>query len=120
VQDAVVKRIVLLALLAAAGCAARQGAHDTAAAARAPVDPPDHFLVGSNAGNETSEPQPDSSCRSPLVDPRDGTRLRLVWSSGGVGEYEVPAGRYGVGAGDVLRIECGTGRALGIVTRRPG
>lgn len=62
---------------------------------------------------------PTTGCRNPLVDPRDQTRLRLVRSaavgSGERGDYEVPAGRYGVGPGELLRIECSTGQPLGIV-----
>jgi hypothetical protein len=61
----------------------------------------------------------EDSCRSPLIDPRDQTRLRLV-RSGAVGarhqgDYAVPAGRYGVRTGELLRIDCGSGQALGIV-----
>jgi hypothetical protein len=61
---------------------------------------------------------PGSGCRSPLVDPRDGTRLRLRSSISGVGEYEVPVGRYGVNANERLRVDCNTGRALGVVDAR--
>lgn len=56
-------------------------------------------------------------CRSPLHDPRDGTEIRFVRSAAGVGDYHVPSGRYGVGPGELLRVECNTGRAIGIVRR---
>ena len=82
-----------------------------------PTDAPDHFLVGSHEGDETSEPRPDEGCRNPMVDPRDGARLTLVRATGGVGDYEVPAGRYGVADGQLLRVECGTGEAIGVVRR---
>jgi hypothetical protein len=61
---------------------------------------------------------PGSGCRSPLVDPRDGTRLRLRSSVSGVGDYEVPVGRYGVNTNERLRVDCNTGRSLGIVAVR--
>lgn len=62
---------------------------------------------------------PESGCRSPLIDPRDQSRIRLVRSgSTGTthrGDYEVPAGKYGVATGELLRIDCGTGQAIGVV-----
>jgi hypothetical protein len=33
------------------------------------------------------------------------------------GDYEVPESRYGVGAGDLLRVDCTTNRGIGIVPR---
>lgn len=62
----------------------------------------------------------ENACRNPLIDPRDQTRLRLV-RSGAVGgshhgDYEVPAGRYGIRQNELLRIDCGTGRVVGIVS----
>lgn len=36
---------------------------------------------------------------------------------GGIGDYQVPQGRYGVGAREVLRLDCNTGRVLGIARR---
>lgn len=84
---------------------------------RAATEVPDHFLVGELSGNETSEPGGDLVCRSPLIDPRNGTRITLVRSKSGRGDYEVPAGKYGVGEKEVLRIECANGKAIGIFKR---
>lgn len=81
------------------------------------VDAPERFLVGGAAGEEPVDPRPGEGCRSPLVDPRDGARLAMVRSSGGVGDYEAPPGRYGVGPDRLLRVECATGRPLGVVRR---
>ena len=55
-------------------------------------------------------------CLSPMVDPRDGTEVRFVFSTS-YGEYELPAGRYGARAGELLRLECNTGRVIGLVPR---
>jgi len=56
-------------------------------------------------------------CRSPAIDPRDGARFILYRAQGGRGDYEVPEGRYGARADEVLRISCATGRAIGFVPR---
>jgi hypothetical protein len=55
-------------------------------------------------------------CVSPMVDPRDRTEIRFI-SSTWYGDYEVPTGRYGSRPGEVLRLECNTGRVLGLVPR---
>lgn len=68
------------------------------------------------------------TCLVHLKDPRDDTRLELIRSAevagryGGpshLGDYAVsPAGRYGVGSGELLRVDCENGRALGVVDRQ--
>lgn len=58
-----------------------------------------------------------TGCLSPLVHPAAGTEIRMVRSLGGRGDYEVPAGAYGVGPGELLRVECNTGRVIGVVER---
>ena len=58
-----------------------------------------------------------AGCRSPMKDPRDGTVITFLRSTTAVGDYNVPSGRYGVGPGELLRIECNTGRVVGIVRR---
>ena len=63
-------------------------------------------------------------CPVRLIDPYSNSKLRLIRSAsaangGYMGDYEVsPPGRYGIADLDLLRIECGTGRPLGIVSRR--
>ena len=57
-----------------------------------------------------------AGCLSPMVDPRDGAQLRFVFSAS-YGDYEVPAGRYGASANELLRLDCNTGRVIGIVRR---
>jgi hypothetical protein len=78
---------------------------------------PDHFLVGTPNGTATSEPTPDEGCRNPMVDPRDGTKIQLIRSSHDRGDYKVSTGRYGVGEKELLRLDCGTGRVVGIVRK---
>jgi len=60
---------------------------------------------------------PGANCRSPLTDGRDGTEIRMQRAAGGVADYAVPAGRYGVNEGELLRVRCETGEPLGIVRR---
>jgi hypothetical protein len=95
-----------------AGCAiGASGSFPSTAVARQATDVPATF--SSPHGGEA----PGRPCRTPLHDPRDSTAVVLVRSASGVGDYEVPPGRYGVGDRELLRLECGTGRVVGIVPR---
>ena len=111
-------------LLSSSACAtASANTYPAGAPVRAAADTPDRFLVGTiPPGGPLSEPRVDGACRNPMVDPRDGTRLTLILSqpgeSGQIGDYQVPEGRYGVRSGELLRLDCGTGRAIGVVPRR--
>jgi hypothetical protein len=55
-------------------------------------------------------------CVNPMKDPRYADELRFIYSRD-VGDYEIPPGRYGSNPGELLRIECNTGRVLGLVRR---
>ncbi len=71
---------------------------------------------GSATGSMSVAPPP---CRNLLVDPRDGTQLRLVRSRGSDrGDYRAPGGRYGLKAGELLRVDCRTDRTIGLVPER--
>jgi hypothetical protein len=84
---------------------------------RGAEDVPDHFLVGSFSSTATEEPSAGTGCHSPMIDPRNGGKLLLVRSAGGRGDYEVGEGGYGLREGELLRLDCGTGRVMGIVRR---
>lgn len=105
------RMLLCAALLSVTGCALNT-AMWTSREVRAAEDVPQQFITEDGT-------LPVDACRSPLVDPRDQTRLRLFRSApiGGSqhGDYEVPSGRYGVGRNELLRIDCGTGEAIGIV-----
>lgn len=98
----------LLALLA--GCASTEAW--TARELRSAEDTPQSFVTEDGTS-------PEQGCRTPLLDPRDMTQLRLMRSTavGSTyrGDYEVPPGRYGVGQSELLRVDCATGVPLGIV-----
>ena len=116
--------ILTVLLVATAGCGSSSYAHPASAPSRRATGTPDQFMVGTiPAGGTLSRPQPNAGCRNPMVDPRDRTPLTLVQSqagpSGHLGDYAVPEGRYGLRAGELLRLDCGTGRPVGFVRHRP-
>ena len=82
---------------------------------------PDHFMVAVTGIAQAEEPKPGEGCRNPMVDPRNGTPLNLMRSKSGVGDYQVQGrdyeldSSYGVDPRHLLRIDCATGKALGIV-----
>jgi hypothetical protein len=116
--------MVAALLLSSTGCALGSGStYPAGAPSRAASDTPDHFMVGTiQPDGPLTEPQSNAGCRNPMVDPRDGTRLTLVQSQrsegGQIGDYRVPDGRYGVPSGELLRLDCGTGRVIGVVPPR--
>lgn len=104
--------VAVAACLSLAACASTPGASSSL---RHGGDLPDHFLVGQAGGGATRAPKAGEGCRNPLIDPRDQSVLILRQSRDGVGDYEVPAGKYGAAVGEWLRIDCASGRALGLV-----
>lgn len=57
----------------------------------------------------------NQSCKSPMLDVRDGTKIIFLTSSNGVGKYEAPLGSYGIRKGEALLLDCTTGKVMGIV-----
>lgn len=107
----------LCTLLVGAACAASQPWELTPRPAR---DLPEQFVIDTSVIPVPLSPE--AGCVTRLLDPRDGTRLTLVRSTRRtaspefLGDYSVePAGKYGVGAESLLRVDCMTGRAMGIV-----
>ena len=108
-------KYLLVALFFVTGCATSDSFRDDTG--RPAENVPSYFLVGSFDGPETTQPRPGQGCQNPMVDPRDGTQLRLARSAAERGDYAVPEGRYGVANDEYLRLDCGTGQVLGIVPR---
>jgi hypothetical protein len=70
---------------------------------------PEQFL------REDGSPITGNTCLTPLMDPRDKSLVQLVRTIPVQGDYRVGAGKYGVSGNELLRIDCTTGRPVGIV-----
>jgi hypothetical protein len=112
--------VALVALVALAGCASSRSSMAGPVVAEA-KNLPDHFMVAVTGLAQREEPKPGEGCRNPMVDPRNGTALNLMRSKNGTGDYQVLGQQYeldsiyGVDSRHLLRIDCATGKALGIV-----
>jgi len=84
---------------------------------RTPQAVPDRFVLDAAAPNPPGDTIAGTGCQSTLFDPRDRTGVMLVRSAKGQGDYLVPVGKYGVRLGELLRLDCNTGRIVGIVRR---
>lgn len=105
---------IALTMVAAAACAHRTATSGFphAAPTRPATDAPERFAPPAAGAGAA-----DGACRSPVRDPRSGAELRFVRSTPGLGDYAVPQGAYGARAGELLRIDCRTWRAVGLVAR---
>jgi hypothetical protein len=56
-------------------------------------------------------------CLNPMWDTRYNVELTMMRAANGSGDYAVPNGRYGVGERELLRLDCNTGRPIGVVRR---
>ena len=100
-----------LVLLLAGGC--NTSLNYPTAVLRQAEGAPDRF-VRADSSPITGTPGA-APCTSPIVDPRNGARLTMERAYQGNGDYSVPAGSYGVGTGELLRVDCATGAPIGIV-----
>lgn len=108
--------VAVLPLLLTTCALGTSGSFPASTDARPAAGVPFRFDPEAPAGRVTpADTIAGEGCRNPMLDPRDGQRLTLVRSLGGEGDYRVPTGMYGVGVGELLRIECNTGRVVGIV-----
>lgn len=56
-------------------------------------------------------------CLTPMRDPITGVEIVLVRSESGLGDYGAPSGAYGMRDDQLIRLECNTGRVIGVVRR---
>ncbi len=80
---------------------------------------PDHFeaVIAPAQAAAADSLRARGSCFSPMRDPRDRTEIRMERAHTPRADYAVPAGQYGVAANELLRLDCNTGRPLGVVPR---
>lgn len=109
--------LTLTALLAACSTGG-SGSTRTVLEAPPPVTAPPRFAPTSAADViAPADTLSGSGCLNPMVDPVTGIQVILVRAESGLGDYEAPSGSYGLHDGQLLRLECNTGRVLGIVRR---
>ncbi|MFI5120283.1 MAG: hypothetical protein ACHQM4_07715 [Thermoanaerobaculia bacterium] len=108
------------AFVALGGCASSRGSIEGPVVGEA-KNLPDHFMIAVTGVAQKEEPRAGEGCRNPMVDPRNKTTLNLMRSKNDIGDYEVIGeqyeldSKYGVDSRHLLRIDCATGKALGIV-----
>ena len=103
--------LLIVLPLSLAACASAPGA---SARLQPATDVPVQFQV-SDADGSLRAPRAGEGCRNPLIDPRSQLRLVLQQSRDGWGDYQLPAGAYEARAGQWLRVDCATGKPLGLV-----
>jgi hypothetical protein len=103
--------VAVLILAASGGCSTMKESLKTTPDRidRPATDTPDMFV------REDGRPNAGTPCLATLIDPRDKSTVQLVRSVPTQGDYRVAAGKYGVADTELLRIDCATGRTVGIV-----
>ena len=105
---------ISLGLVSACGASSSSG-FPSATPVRA-TDVPVQFEPPSGFGRlSPTDTISGGACLSPMRDPRSGVEIKMVRAANGQADYKVPDGHYGVGQHQLLRLDCNTGRPLGIV-----
>lgn len=108
-----IRSLAAAALVLASGACGNTSLNYPTAVLRPAMDAPERF-VREDSSPITGTPG-SAMCHSPILDPRSGARLVMERAYQGSGDYSVPADRYGVGARELLRVDCATGQAVGVV-----
>jgi hypothetical protein len=111
--------VLLCGLVAMPGCSLGVGgSFPSDASARSAIDAPLRFEPANPEDRLTpGDTIAGSGCRSPMVDPRDGTRIVFLRAAGQRADYAVAGRQYGVNEHELLRIDCNTGTVIGVVDR---
>ncbi len=105
----------VLILAASGGCSTLKHHLTTVpeTVARPATGTPGTFVLADGSPNLTTD------CPTPLQDPQDKGAIQLVRVlRNGLADYSVPAGKYGVSDNELLRVDCTTGRTIGIARRQ--
>ncbi|MEG9326762.1 hypothetical protein SAMN04488034_102460 [Salinimicrobium catena] len=104
------RSIILVLFVLLVGCGTTSNSFNSQEVMRDATDIPAYFE------NPAAVPG-EKVCKSPLIDPRDGTKISFLRASWPMADYEVPKGKYGVGSSELLRVNCESGEVVGIVKR---
>jgi len=108
----------LLTLLLLAGCSTHAGSMGSVIEQPAPVTAPLRFVpADSTRVVAPADTMAGDGCLSPMKDPVTGVQIILLRSESGLGDYLAPSGSYGLRDDQAIRLDCNTGRVLGIVRR---
>ncbi len=103
-------------LLVLAACGQSNSSFPSPAPLRAGTDLPAQFEPPTGFARLTlTDTIAGNACLTPMHDPRNNTEIRMVRAANGLADYKVPDDRYGVGKHQLLRLDCNTGRPLGVV-----
>jgi hypothetical protein len=106
--------LVTLLVLACGGSSGMQSVIEQPA----PVTAPPRFVpLDSAKVVAPADTLAGDGCLSPMRDPITGVDIVLVRSESGLGDYAAPSGAYGMRDDQLIRLDCNTGRVLGIVRR---
>ncbi|MEZ5003375.1 MAG: hypothetical protein R2730_10120 [Chitinophagales bacterium] len=100
---------VLIAMVSLASCVGSQQSNTNPTILRPAENTPEFFVPAEGVSLD------QSSCKSPMIDPRDGTQIVMISSIKGKGNYQVYPYKYGLKNGELLRLDCRTGQVIGIV-----
>lgn len=101
----------VLIIAASGGCSTLKNSLKTVpeTTARPATGTPGTFMLADGSPNLTTD------CATSLQDPQDKGAIQLVRAlRNGLADYSVPAGKYGVSENELLRVDCTTGRTIGI------
>jgi hypothetical protein len=111
-------RLFVLVCLAVAACSVGGGNMQSVIEQPAPITAPARFVPLAAASLiAPADTIVGDGCLNPMADPVTGIQIILTRSESGLGDYLAPSGSYGLRDDQLLRLDCNTGRVLGVVRR---
>ena len=110
--------VPFFALLLTSGCSTHAGSMHSVVEQPPPVTAPLRFVPLDSANViAPADTMAGDGCLSPMKDPVTGVQIVLLRSESGLGDYQAPSGSYGLRDDQAIRLDCNTGRVVGIVRR---